>query len=129
MSESQQPHVYLTRTVLFGLALLPACLIVLLIWEYSVDVPQWDQWELVGLFQKFAQRTLSLSDLFAQQNEYRQFFPNILFVGLGWLTRWDVRYEMLFSFLLACLISFDVYKLSGLTVGGSLRQRLWLYLA
>lgn len=129
MSESRQPHVYLTSTVLFGLALLPACLIALLIWEYSVDVPQVDQWELVGLFEKFAQRTLSLGDLFAQQNEYRQFFPNILFVGLGWLTRWDVRYEMLFTFLLACLISFNVFKLSSLTIAGGLRQRLWLFLA
>lgn len=129
MPESQQPHVYLTSTVLFGLALLPACLIALLIWEYSVDVPQWDQWELVSLFEKFAKRTLSLSDLFAQQNEYRQFFPNLLFVGLGSLTKWDVRYEMVFSFLLACLISFNVFKLSGLTIAGGLRQRLWLFLA
>ena len=129
MSQSHRPHVYLTSKVLFGLALLPACLIVLLIWQYSVDVPQWDQWELVGLFEKFAKRTLSLSDLFAQQNEYRQFFPNILFVVLGSLTRWDVRYEMVFSFLLACLISFNVFKLSTLTIAAGLRQRIWLFLA
>ena len=51
------------------------------------------------------------------------------FVVLLCPTRWDVRYEMLFTFLLACLISFNVFKLSSLTIAGDLRQRLWLFVA
>jgi hypothetical protein len=112
----------------FGLsvAILPACLIVVLITKYSVDVPYWDQWNLTLFFEKLSRGTLSLADLFAQQNEYRQFFPNLIFVALGWLTRWDVRYEMFVSFLLACLVSFNIYRLSKITIGGSQLQRFLL---
>jgi hypothetical protein len=109
-----------------SLAILPACLIVALIAKYSVDVPYWDQWNLTLIFEKLSRGTLSLADLFAQQNEYRQFFPNLIFVALGWLTRWDVRYEMFVSFLLACLVSFNIYRLSKITVGGSQGQRFLL---
>ena len=34
-------------------------------------------------------------------------------MGLGWLTHWDVRYEMVFSFLLAVLVLYNIYRLSN----------------
>lgn len=111
-------HALAARALLVGLAIIPACLILLLILRYGVDMPVWDQWEYVPFFEKFSQGTLTLGDLFAQQNEYRQFFPNLIFVGLGWLTRWNLRYEMMASFALACLVSFNVYRLGRLTLGG-----------
>jgi hypothetical protein len=116
------------QTVLVCLAIMPACLILPLILKYGVDLPIWDQWDYVSFFHKFSQGTLTLGDLFAQQNEYRQFFPNLVFVGLGWLTGWDLRYEMLVSFALACLVSFNIYRLGRLTLSGSPERRTAIYL-
>src|SRR5205809_658846 len=124
MLYSQQSHVQLRWALFYGIALLPAGLIALLIWSYSVDVPQWEDWIMVPFFQKFASGTLLLRDLFAQQNEYRQFFPNLLFLGLGWVTKWDLRYEMLVSLLLACLISTNIYQLSRRTTANDRGLRL-----
>jgi len=87
-----------------------------MILKYAIDFPFSDQWEIVPLLVKKAQGTLTFSNLFAQVNEYRQFFPNLIFVYLGRLTNWDVRYEMLASFLTACAISGNVYLLGRKTL-------------
>ena len=116
-----------TRVLSLSLAIIPAGLLLILILKYAVDVPFWDEWQYVSFFEKFSQGTLSFSDLFAQQNEYRQFFPNLIFVGLGWVTKWDKRYELLVSFGLACLVSFNIYRLERLTVGGSRVRLLTIY--
>ena len=103
---------------------LPAAYIGILILKYGVDLPQWDEWVGVTFLYKLNAGTLSLSDLFAQQNEYRQFFPNLIFVFVGRLTKFDVRYHMGISLLTACLISFNIYHLGKLTlehVGDRLR--------
>jgi len=118
------------RLLAFGLTLLPPCFLAALIFTYSVDFPQWDQWGYVPFFEEFSRGALTFSHLFAQVNEYRQFFPNLVFVTLGWLTRWDVRYEMWALFLLACLISFNVYRMARLTIDGTgLRVLLLVFMA
>jgi hypothetical protein len=118
----------LTKWFVFCLTLLPPCLLALLIFRYSVDLPQWDQWAYVSFFEKLSRASLTFGDLFAQTNEYRQFFPNLVFVALGWLTRWDVRYEMVVTFLTACLISLNVYRLAGKTISDDGTSRLFLFL-
>ena len=100
-----------------------------LIWQYGVDVPFLDQWGVAHFFPKLAEGSLTLSDLFEQQNEYRQFFPNLIFVATGWLTRWDVRYEMLISFLLACLVAFNIQCLGAYTIAAPLRRGVLYLLA
>jgi hypothetical protein len=116
----------LARALALCLAFLPAFFLGMLILQYSVDVPFADQWDIAPFFEKLAQGSLSFSDLFAQHNEYRQFFPNLIFVALGWMTYWNVRYEMLLSFLLACFVSFNVYRLGKLTINANQAQRLLL---
>jgi hypothetical protein len=96
---------------------LPPCLIAALIFKYGVDFPFEDQWSLAHIFVSLSEGTLTFGHLYAFQNEYRQFFPNVVIVALGWLTRWDVRYEMVFSLLLASLTSFNIYRLGKLTMG------------
>ncbi|MDQ3755642.1 MAG: hypothetical protein M3371_13035 [Acidobacteriota bacterium] len=89
--------------------------------RYGVDVPFLDQWDLVKLFDLAAQGRLTAGDLFSQFNEFRQFFPHLLFVLLGRATAWDIRYELWMMFLLACLISACVYLLGRRTIqGGSI---------
>ena len=119
-----------TRLLWFALAALaPAGLLLALMLTYWVDVPFWDQWGAARFFGAYARGQLTLHDLFRPQNEYRQFFPHLIFVGLGWLTRWDVRAEMFVSFLLACLACLGVYRLGKLTAAGVGRQRLLAFAA
>jgi hypothetical protein len=113
------------RALLVGLAMLPIGLAALFVVTYSVDVPYHDQWETARLFVYLAEGSLSFTHLFAQQNEFRQLFPHLLFLALGTITRWNVRYEMLVSFLLACLVSFNIYRISRVTITGT-EKRLWL---
>lgn len=123
-----KPPLLYANLALKVLAIAPVFFIALIIFRYSVNVPQTDEWELTNYFQKFAQSSLSLADLFQQHNEYRQFFPNLLILGLSQLTKGDVRYEMVVSFLLACLISLNVYQLGKVSIEG-IRPRLWIYFA
>ena len=119
----------LTGILLLCLATLPACLVGLLITKYSLDFPWSDEWVVASLLAKYAQGALTFDDLFAQQYEYRQFFPNLLAVGLGWLTGWDVRYQMLVSFVLACLTSFNIYQLGKWTLNCDNTCRLLVFFA
>jgi len=114
--------------LLFYLSILPPVLLGLLIFRYGVDLIDWDQWQVAPLFVKASHGSLSIGDLFAQQAEYRQFFPNLIFVGLGWLTHWNIKYEMMVSFLLGCLIAFNVYRLGQVTIKGTRSRRLLLTL-
>src|SRR5258706_3914549 len=118
----------LIQWFVFCLTLAPPCFLARLIFKYSVDVPQWDEWEYVRLFERLSRGSLTIADLFAQMNEYRQFFPNLVIIALGWLTRGNVRYEMLVTLLVACLISFNVYRLAERTIDGDRIPRLFLFL-
>ena len=73
----------------------PPLLIGLLIFRDGVDVPFWDQWDgTAPLFEKMAAGTLRFADFFAQHNEHRILFPQLIFFGLGRLTHWNVRAEL-----------------------------------
>jgi hypothetical protein len=104
--------------------ILPAAVLAAAIREYAVDVPYKDQWEIAHFFVEYERGTLSLGDLFAQVNEYRQFFPNLLFLGLGELTHWRVHFELAVSFLLACLAFVNISLLAGRTLAASGALRL-----
>ncbi|MDD3877594.1 MAG: hypothetical protein PHT69_13320 [Bacteroidales bacterium] len=111
--------------IAISLITVSAGMILYFILRYGVDVPYMDQWEYVRFFDHMAKGTLSFDELFALQCEYRQFFPNLIFVSLGWLTNWNVRYEMLFIFLMACLISYNIYRLVFFTETANLWQK-WI---
>lgn len=110
-------------------AVAAACAPAWLILRYGVDVPYSDQWNTAHFFEKSARGTLTLADLYAQQNEYRQLFPHALFVGLGRLTGWDVRYEMFVSLLLACFVAWGVWRLGARTFADPPRRGLLFLLA
>lgn len=106
--------------------LLPAGFLAGMILVYGVNVPYWDQWEIADIVVKAFDGTLSLRDLTFQQNESRLVFPRLLFIGLAYLTGYDVRYEMWGSFCLVCLVACNVYRLGRLTLGGNRRQEVFL---
>jgi hypothetical protein len=106
--------------------LLPAGFLAGMILVYGVNVPYWDQWEVADIVVKAFEGRLSLRDLTFQQNESRLVFPRLLFIGLAYLTGYDVRYEMWGSFCLGCLVAYNVYRLGRLTLGDNLRQEVFL---
>jgi hypothetical protein len=100
-----------------------------LILRYGVDVPYSDQWNIAHFFEKSVRGTLTLADLYAQQNEYRQLFPHLLFVALGRLTSWNVKYEMFVSLLLAGFVAYGIWRLGARTFADPLRRGLLFLLA
>ncbi|MHB8876809.1 MAG: hypothetical protein ACYC8T_24195 [Myxococcaceae bacterium] len=89
----------LTALAALGIAL-PVFLSFNFVYRFAVDVPFWDQWELVPLLQRMADGTLSFADLFAQHNEHRILFPRIVTLLLARLSHWDVRLEMYTGWLM-----------------------------
>lgn len=89
------------NTLLIVMSILPIALITFLIFTKSVNVPSWDQWALVPLFDKFYSGTLTLKDLWTQHNEHRILFPKIIMLILGSLTHWNIFYELITNLLIA----------------------------
>src|SRR3954469_19358591 len=87
----------LRRIAWLTVALWPVALILGVI-RYGVNVPFWDQWELVPVFEKYHQGTLTLLDLAALHNEHRVLFPRMIDLSLAVLTKWNIRAELLVSF-------------------------------
>jgi hypothetical protein len=75
--------------------LVPLIIIIGLIHTYAVNVPVTDQYEMVTLFQKLDNHTLSFFNLWQQHNEHRVLFPNIYLLTLAVLTHWSIIDEII----------------------------------
>jgi hypothetical protein len=102
------------------LALVPLAALVWLVAQYAVAVPYWDQWELVPLLDKSYHGELTFSDLWAQHNEHRLLFPQIIMLTLARLTGWDIRFELALNIAIAIAL-FAVFvhqvKITGRKLG------------
>src|SRR5438477_194635 len=105
------------RALIRYLPLTPAIFLAVLIPRYWVDLPQYDEWDSVTFFEHLSQGSLTASLLFKQANEYRQFFPNVIVVALGWLTLWDIRYDLVLIFIAA------VHRIAKKSAAGGLVER------
>ena len=106
------------------LAIFPALVLGWLVWRYGVNLPVWDEWNVPGVaIVQSVTEQITWEHWIYQHNESRKLFPRLLFVPLARLTNWNIKYEMLVSFLLACSISFNVYHLSKITLNCSPRKR------
>jgi hypothetical protein len=74
------------------------------VYIYGITIPYWDQWELVPLLEKMYNHTLSLADLWAQHNEHRIIFPQIVMLILARLSNWNIFVELCANMVLAILI-------------------------
>ncbi|HVF70214.1 MAG TPA: hypothetical protein VM940_01285 [Chthoniobacterales bacterium] len=96
----------LWRIGLFLVACLPIFFILRLQLKYWVNIPIWDEWDTPGrALLHFAQDKLSWSDLLAQHNESRKFFPRLIYLAMNVPLGWDVRYGMVLTFLGAGALS------------------------
>lgn len=90
------------RILVIFLFLLPIAALFLCIQHYGVNVVFWDEWVIVQLYEDLASNGFSFAKLFAQHNEHRMFFPNIIMLITSYFTGWDVKAEMYIS---ACMLS------------------------
>lgn len=87
---------------------LPIIFIAGLIIGASVNIPFWDQWELVPVIMHMHSGDFYLHDLWQQHNEHRLFFPKLIMVAVAYVTHWDTRVEMLVGLAIAAT-SFVVF--------------------
>lgn len=116
----------LARKSFYLIPFLPAAILGILLFQYSVNIPHWDQWTVAQTILKSINGTLQFDDLIAQHNESRKFFPRLLFIALAYSTHYNVRYEILISFLMACLTSVNLFCLQIKTINGDLKLQLFL---
>jgi hypothetical protein len=89
-------------------ALVPFAYLVRMCVLRTVDVPLWDEWELLPRLEHWSSGTLSFQDFWGQHNEHRPFFPIIVLMAVARLTRWDTRWEIAVN-LVAAVAIFAVY--------------------
>ena len=103
----------------FAVAAIPAVYIALLVRRYGVDVPLWDDWDMVPMIAHAHTGQLTFAELFAQQLEARTLLPKLLFILMTFTGRYDARDAMMLSVVLCCLSAIGVFLLlrkSGLSV-------------
>ena len=105
--------------VAFALAAIPAVYIALLVRRFGVDVPLWDDWDMVPMIAHAHTGELSFAELFAQQLEARTLLPKLLFILMTFTGRYDARDAMMLSVVFCCLIALGIFLLlrrSGVSV-------------
>ena len=105
--------------IAFALAAVPAVYVAMLVRRYGVDVPLWDDWDMVPMIANAHTGDLSFGELFAQQLEARTFLPKLLFILMTFTGRYDARDAMMLSVVLCCLTAIGIFLLlrrSGLSV-------------
>jgi hypothetical protein len=86
--------------------------ILALVVHYGVNVPFYDQWQCEApIFKKFLEHQLTFADLWAQDHEHRIFFPRLVYLPLAYFTHWNVKAELIATWLCVCVVSFSVYRM------------------
>ena len=86
------------------LALFPLLLLVRMCVLQHVDVPFYDQWGLVPLFERLYAGTLTLADIWGQHNEHRPMFPILVMLGMARLSGWNIAYEIAVTVVFGVLL-------------------------
>lgn len=77
------------------LSAVPALVAVVAVLRFGVDVPYWDEWELVPLLERLHGDELGFRDLWMPHLEHRLLFPRALLLLLAVPTGWNVRLELM----------------------------------
>ena len=102
------------RRLLRLLPVVPFGLLVAHVRDFGVDVPWWDEWQIVELVDLDRRGLLRFSNLWSQHNEHRPVMPRLVMIGLARFSDWDTRWEMAASVLLAvALLAILVWALSA----------------
>lgn len=91
--------------------ILPAIYIASLVRRFGVNVPLWDDWDMVPMIVDAHEGDLKFADLFAQQLEARTLIPKLLFILFTFFGRFDARDGMMFSVLVCALTAWGLFVL------------------
>lgn len=115
----------LATAALLCLGLLPMMLMLYHVRSNWIQVPFWDEWHTPGVqLEWWCRGLMPLSEMFAQHNESRKFFPKLLYLALAAMGGWDVRKEMDVVFLEVCLLSWLLWRLLRRSPGSTLPAAL-----
>lgn len=89
------------RYAVIVLSLAPIVTVALYIYVLGLNVPYWDQWEVVPLLVKAQTGTLQFGDLMAQHTMHRPVVPRLLWLALARLTHYNTNAELWLNFVLA----------------------------
>ncbi len=81
---------------------LPPLITLSLVLALHIDVPYYDQWDLLPLLDAYYQHRLTCLDFLQPHNGHILFFPRITMLTLALLTHWNTLAEVLFTF--ACML-------------------------
>ncbi len=87
------PTLRLPSRAWFALALACPALLAAAVARFGVDVPWFDEWIWAPLIVKLREGTLTVSDLWAQQNAHRSFFPSLVALALARSHPWSAVRE------------------------------------
>jgi hypothetical protein len=82
------------------LALMPPAVLLAFVRAFAVNVPRWDEWDLVPFVVSLRTGTLRFADLWAQHNEHRIASVKLIMAPLILATDFDVRAHMYAGFAL-----------------------------
>lgn len=85
------------------LSSLPIIFLIWLLYRYTVNIPEQDQWVITALLDNYYSGKLSFSDLWQQHTDHRLFFPKLIMLALGLLTGYNVLFENAIGLLLGVL--------------------------
>jgi len=128
MAVLKSSAVSMANRILRCLPLLPVVLIIGCIGYYGVNVPFADDWDFTPLVSKAARHKVQVKDLFKQHNEHRMFVPKLVVASNVWISRWDLRAQMLLSVLLCAVTTYSVALLARRTLSISKRAGYGLIL-
>jgi hypothetical protein len=92
------------KIAVYTIIFLPPIFVFYYVSKFGITIPFWDQWELVPLLEKMHNNTLTLADLWAQHNEHRILFPEILMLLLARWSNWNISLELYTNIVLAFFI-------------------------
>ncbi|HUD06361.1 MAG TPA: hypothetical protein VMR34_00590 [Candidatus Saccharimonadales bacterium] len=98
------------------LVLAPILVLAVFLIVKSVNVPNWDEWELVPILQHIHSGHIYWTDFWHQHNEHRLLIPNIILVTVAEFTRWNLRLEDYMNIVVAILSFYIIYKILKNTV-------------
>jgi hypothetical protein len=110
----------------FILALIPLLALVRMCVQLHVDVPFYDQWELVPRLEHLNAGTLTVRDVWMQHGEHRPMFPILLMLALARLSGWNIGIEILVNLVFGILIFLTFARYLATTWAGHGGSPWWL---
>ena len=100
----------LVLLLIWIVALIPMIQLTLVVRDYGVNVPIFDDWAMAPLIVKAHTGQLHVADIFQQQQEARTVLPNLIFILSAW-HEWNVRDQMLVSVISCGLTAAGIFIL------------------